>query len=299
MSKDLLRLLVVVILIAGITTAVYFILNQPDKKRKMYNDYISQIQTEEYQDYNYLTKEWEISNSQNTSSLALNNPNIAKHLKMCDALKTQVEENLLLLNYAKKVDETAQKSLKKKIETYNEKAYGKNGVSYQAKYLYNYYVNGYDVYNLPALLQQLFKAMHEMEISATEVLNELVPYVQKNVFNGQRPDDLKYVLNDVYAVIASATTAYTNSGATDELFKNYSNFTSYITKVESLIEQGNQSGFNTLTDLSDFVSAYNKVDRNEVLNLLKSTDKTKFINDKTDEALKTNLTTLLNFMEAE
>ena len=296
MSKDLLRLLVVVILIAGITTAVYFILNQPDKTRKQYNNFISQTQTEEYQNYSYLTKEWQLENALSPTSLALNNPNIAKHIQMCDALKLQVEENLLLLKYAQKRDETAQKSLQSKIDAYNEKAYGKNGVTYQAKYLYNYYVNEYDINNLPALTQQLLATMHEMEKSATELLAELTTYVQKNVFSGNRPNDFKYVLNDFYSLIASATTSYENSGSMDELYKNYGNYSNYIAGIEYLIELAQQNGYHTL-GINGFVVVYNQTERAIVLEMLKAQDKAKFINDQTDETLKANLTTIYNLLE--
>lgn len=57
MSKVLLRLIVVIILIAGITTAVYFVLNKPDESKKVYDQQIATLQKSEYKDYQYLTQE--------------------------------------------------------------------------------------------------------------------------------------------------------------------------------------------------------------------------------------------------
>ena len=57
MSKVLLRLVVVIILIAGITTAVYFVLNKPDESKKVYDQQIAMLQKSGYKDYQYLTLE--------------------------------------------------------------------------------------------------------------------------------------------------------------------------------------------------------------------------------------------------
>ena len=129
MSKVFLRLLVVIILIAGITTAVYFIINQPDENKKLYEDYASLTKTEKYQNFDYLTKEWVNSGTGTPISLVKNDQTLNTHYKLATAIKNQIESNLLLINYAKDVDKTAQKSIAKKIDSAAMMATAKDSIS--------------------------------------------------------------------------------------------------------------------------------------------------------------------------
>ena len=297
MSKVFLRLLVVIILIAGITTAVYFIINQPDENKKLYEDYASLVKTEKYQNFDYLTKEWVNSGTGTPISLVKNDQTLNTHYKLATAIKNQIESNLLLINYAKDVDKTAQKSIAKKIDNFNKKAYGKDGVSYQAKYLYTYYVNENDASNITYLTQRLQVAMHEMELAGTEVLAELSIYVAKNVYNGSRPEDLKYVLNDSLALIASAITSYQNTNAnSDELNSHLAKYQNYLTKFETYVNNGELNGYNSLGDMSNYVELFNSVDRSKVYGMLTAENFVQYLNSQNAED-KANLLAIHNFME--
>ena len=298
MSKVLLRLLVVIILIAGITTAVYFILNQPEKNKKLYDNYASLTKTEKYQDYSYITKEWTDSSNGNPTTLLSGNDNLTNHFRIASAIKKQIEINLLLINYANKVDETAQKSIAKKISKFNEKAYGKDGVSYQAKYLYNYYVNGNDVSKIAYLTGRLQVAFHEMELAGTEVLVELSTYVTKNVYNGMRTNDLKYVFGDTLALIASATASYQNKVSNyDELNSHIGKYERFIKNIETHIKNGDQNGYNTLGFKIPYPQVFNSVDRNKVYEMLIAEDALDYIS-KQNANDKKSLETIYGFMEA-
>lgn len=295
MAKFILRLLVVIVLIAGITTAVYFIVNKPDESKKMYDSYVSLTKTEKYQNFDYLTKEWTQSGGTKTSLVA-GNPKTKQHYNIANALKSQIEANLLLLNYAQSSDKTLQKQVMNKLKVYNEKAYGKFGVSYQAKYLYDYRVNNSDVSNIALFTNKLWVAMHDMEVAGYEAYVALSDYVKTYVFMGEKTNDAKYVLGDVYAVLVGAISDYENTGDTDNLSLNYSQFEKYVTKLDALIAKGEQDGYYSL-NIKDFISAYNAVDKTLVCDLFKAEDKNAYINGL-EVALQDNMRTINVFMEA-
>ena len=304
MSKDLLRLIVVIIIIAVVTTVVYFIINRPDDNKKLYDNYISLIDKDSYQNYDYLTKEFTDTSTNNKVSLVSMSNNLNNHYRLTQAIKLQIEQNLLLINYATKGDDTAQKALHEKMKVYNEKAYGENGVAYQARYLYEYYVEGnYNASTIQGLNDKLLNAMHEMEIAGFDVLIDLDNYVATFVFNSNKPDDLKYVLYDVRALIAGVASSYENSNESgiDELYLNISKYEAYLAKFEQLIISGESNGYKTLinSNLNVFIKSYNLLDKNVIIDLLSAEDKNAFINSQTDETIKKNLTTVLSYLEAK
>ena len=303
MSKDLLRLIVVIVLIAVVTTVVYFIVNRPDDNKKLYDNYMSLVEKQSYKNYDYLTKEFTDKSTNNQVSLVSLSNNLNNHYRLTQAIKLQIEQNLLLINYATKGDDTAQKSLLNKIKDYNEKAYGENGVAYQARYLYEYYLeDNYNASTITSLNNKLLNAMHEMEVAGFNVLSDLNNYVTTYIYSGNKPNDVKYVLYDARALIAGVASSYENSNESDidELYLNIKKYENYLFKFEQLIANGESNGYNTLinSNLNAFIKSYNLLDREVIINLISAEDKNAFINSQTDETIKKNLTTLLSYLEA-
>ena len=303
MSKDLLRLIVVVVLIAVVTTVVYFVVNRPDDNKKLYDNYIALTQEDGYKNYEYLTKEFTLESGAKVSLISLNS-NLNNHYRLTQAIKAQIEQNLLLLNYADKGDKTAQEKVLSDLEEYNTKAYGQDGVAYQARYLYEYYVSGnYDVININSLFDKLLNAIHEMELAGNTVIGSLNNYVVTYIYDGVKPNDVKSVMYDATALVACATASYQNKNSSnkDELYLNIGEYESMLAKLESLVAIGEEKGFNTLINdsLNTFISSYNALDRETILNMLTAVDRTQYINTQTNEDVKLNLTKVLNYLEAE
>ena len=302
MSKDLLRLIVVVVLIAVVTTVVYFVVNRPDDNKKLYDNYIALTQEDGYKNYEYLTKEFTLESGAKVSLISLNS-NLNNHYRLTQAIKAQIEQNLLLLNYADQGDKTAQEKVLSDLEEYNTKAYGQDGVAYQARYLYEYYLeDNYNASTITSLNNKLLNAMHEMEVAGFNVLSDLNNYVTTYIYNGNKPNDVKYVLYDARALIAGVASSYENSNESDidELYLNIKKYENYLSKFEQLIANGESTGYNTLinSNLNAFIKSYNLLDREVIINLISAEDKNAFINSQTDETIKKNLTTLLSYLEA-
>lgn len=302
MSKYLLRLIVVILLIVVVTVVVWLILNRPDESKKIYDEYISLIDDEGYQNYEYFTKEFTDPVTQTSSTLLNFNTNINSHYRVTNAIKEDIELNLMLLNYVTSYDEVAQDGVLDAIANYNSVAYGADGVAYQARYLYEYYVAGnYNQANVEALINKLLVTMHNMEVAGANVLTVLKPYVQTYVYAGNQPEDIKYVLYDTRALVASSVAnSYENTDDTDKLYQFFNNYNAYMTKLETLISTGEENGYNTLvnTSTTKFIDSYNALETETLIGLFNALNKTTYINSQTDENIKTHLTNIVTYLEA-
>lgn len=301
MSKVLLRFIVVVLLIAGITTAVYFILNKPDESKKVYDDYISLQKTSGYNDYEYLTKSIDggdgIVNAQN-DSLSVFSEEVDIHYAYSNAIKQQIEKLSLLCAYAEDCDSKEQDAVRDAIDIFNKSVYGEAGVAYQAKYLYNYQTTeGYDPSSLGGLKQALLDAFMIMEKNGAAALDKLVPFVQKYVFDSAKIGEIGFFLYDLRGMVVSGEVAqYEALVNKDEI--NKARFVAYVKRVTSAIESGEKDGFNTLNDstMRSVMQSYNSLSRSAIVGLFGALNVTEYINAQ-QEADKQNLIAVYNFME--
>ncbi len=301
MSKYLLRLIVVILLIAIVTTVVWLLLNRPDNSKRIYENYISLTERESYQNYEYFTKPLTDSSTGTQSAIINFNTNLSAHYRLVSAIKEQIEQNILLINYASAYDESAQDAVLDALDAYNDVAYGTNGVTYQARYLYEYYVSGeFSAENVEILINNLLIALHSMEQAGATALQQLKSYLVNNVYEGSTPEDVKYILYDARAIVAVSATSYENAGTTDELHKYFNNYSKYLTKFETLIQNGTKNGFNTLitADLMNFIDNYNAVPYETLVDFIRASDKNAYINALTDDVLKTHLTGIYSYLEA-
>lgn len=301
MSKVLLRFIVVVLLIAGITTAVYFILNKPDESKKVYDDYISLQKASGYKDYEYLTKSIDggggIVNAQN-DSLTVFSEEVDIHYAYSNAIKQQIEKLSLLCAYAEDCDSKEQDTVRDAIDKFNKSVYGEAGVAYQAKYLYNYQATeGYDPSSLGGLKQALLDAFMTMEKNGAAALDKLVPFVQKYVLDNAKISEIGFFLYDLRGVVVSGEVAQyealVNKGEI-----NKARFVAYVKSVTSAIESGEKDGFNTLNDstMRSVMQSYNSLSRGMIVELFGAVNMTEYINAQ-QEADKQNLIAVYNFME--
>lgn len=295
MSKVLLRLIVVVILIAGITAAVYFVLNKPDDSKKVYNQQISLIQKSEYKDYQYLTQEIKGKDG----IYIVKDGDLKTEYLYAQAMKDQIEMLEFLCAYANNVDKNVQNDVLDAIKNYNTSAFGKDGVTYLAKYLYNYSSSeAYDAASIGGLNTQLIAAFKKMQRDGGVVLDKLVPFVKSVVYNGANIDEIEFFLYDLRGMIACGQISQYDSLENKNQVQT-SKFTSYINKLTSVIEEGKVNGFNTLntSDLRKVMNAYNALDRANIVGLFRAENQTTYINDQEDETIKTNLNIINSFME--
>ncbi len=296
MSKVLLRLVVVIILIAGITTAVYFVLNKPDESKKVYDQQIAMLQKSGYKDYQYLTLEIKGRDG----IYIVKDGDLKTEYTFTQAIKEQIEMLGFLCAYAKDVNKSAQKDVLSAIKTYNTSAYGKDGVAYLAKYIYNYESSvSYDAASIGGLNNQLIEAFKKMQSSGSAVLDKLVPYVKTSVYNNAKIDEIEFVLYDLRAMVSCAQIAQYDS-INDKNKVQTSKFEQCIEqKLTPLIEEGKKDGFNTLNsgELCSVISAYNALDRANIVGLLRAENTATYLNEQKDETIKANLTIISKYLE--
>ncbi len=302
MSKDIIRIIVVIVLIAIVTTIVWFVINKPDDNKKLYDNYISLTKDDGYKNYDYFTKEIIDENNGNVYTILDESFRLKQHFRLIEAIKNQIEKDLILLDYVSTVDSKVQDNLLNRLKNYNNVAFGDDGVSYQARYLYEYITrNKVDNTVKNGLIIKLINVMHEMEIVGRELIGDLNNFVVTYVYNGTKIEDIAYVLSDMHSVIASACSMYENVGNDDSLNENIGKYENYLTRVESLIEQGEKNGYNTLAseDMQEFILNYNLLSRELIIGLLNADNKTEYITNQTDQAITYSLTKVLNFLEGE
>lgn len=300
MSKDIIRIIVVIVLIAIVTTIVWFVINKPDDNKKLYDNYISLTKDDGYKNYDYFTKEIIDENNGNVYTILDESFRLKQHFRLIEAIKNQIEKDLILLDYVSTVDSKVQDNLLNRLKNYNNVAFGDDGVSYQARYLYEYITrNKVDNTVKNGLIIKLINVMHEMEIVGRELIGDLNNFVVTYVYNGTKIEDIAYVLSDMHSVIASACSMYENVGNDDSLNENIGKYENYLTRVESLIEQGEKNGYNTLAseDMQEFILNYNLLSRELIIELLNADNKTEYITNQTDQAITYSLTKVLNFLE--
>lgn len=295
MSKFILRLLVVIILIAGVTTAVYFILNKPDESKKIYDLQTTTSQKGEYKDYEYLTKEIKGK----TGMYIVKDGELKNEYLYTQAIKEQIEKLQYLCAYTKDIDKSEQKEVLEAIKTYNTSAYGENGVTYLAKYLYNYESSdAYSTTTVDGLKEQLVNAFKQMQRDGRTALDKLVPFVKKNVYMNTNIDEIEFFLYDLRGMISCAEIAQYDSFDSKTKVQT-SKFTNYLSKLNSLINNGVSSGFNTLnsSELRKVMDAYNALDRADIVGLFRSDDTTKYFAGIKNETAKVNLQVINDYME--
>ena len=295
MSKVLLRLIVVIILIAGITTAVYFVLNKPDESKKVYDQQIATLQKSEYKDYQYLKQE--IKGREGI--YIVKDGDLKIEYTYTQAIKEQIEMLGFLCAYAKDVDTSAQKEVLSAINTYNTSAYGKDGVTYLAKYIYNYQSSeSYDPASIGGLNSQLIEAFRKMQRNGSVALDKLVPFVKTSVYNNAKIDEIEFVLYDLRAMVACGQISQYDS-IKDKNNVQTSKFSKCIAKLTSLIEKGKNDGFYTLnfSDLRKVMNAYNALDRVNIVGLFRTENTTKYLDEQKDETIKANLKIISQYME--
>ncbi len=295
MSKVLLRLIVVIILIAGITTAVYFVVNKPDESKKVYDKQIALLQKSEYKDYQYLTQE--IKGRE--GMYIVKEGELLNEYKYAQAIKEQIEMLEFLCAYAKDVNKNAQKDVLSAIKAYNASAYGKDGVTYLAKYIYNYESGeSYDAASIGGLNNQLIEAFKKMQRNGSVALDKLVPFVKTSVYNNAKIDEIEFVLYDLRAMAACGQIAQYDS-IKDKNKVQTSKFTKCIEKLTFSIEYGKNNGFNTLNsaEMRSVMSAYNALDRAIVVGLLRAENTTTYVNEQKDETTKANLNIISMYLE--
>lgn len=301
MSKVVWRFVVVVLLIVGITTAVYFILNKPDASKKVYDDFVSLQKTSEYSDYGYLTKEIEgsgaIVNSSN-DSLNLYSDDLDIQYAYANAIKEQIEKLLHLSAYIENFDSKAQKEVIEALKKYNDVVYGDKGVSSQAKYLYNYLVaEDYDPASIGGLKMNLLNSIRNMQSVGRVALDKLVPFIRNSVYQNATIVDIKFVLYDLRGMVASGENAQYES-LVDKNQVDTSKFVSYVKNLTNLIETGESNGFNTLndSDMREVLNAYNNLGRAQLIGLFRAVNSSEYLSSQEGDT-KSYLITIYNFLE--
>ena len=298
MSKVVLRLVVVILIIAGITSAIYFILNRPDQSKKIYNTFISNIEKENYKDFDYLTKKFTVEGKQ--TQCITSEGDLLYEYTLADVIKTQIENCQYLCAYAKNVDTNAQENVLKALKNYNEIAYGNDGISHQAKYYYNFKNKENDGVrpDTDRLEYKLIQSLMNMQREGVKVLEKLVPFVKNSVYQGTKIDEISFILYDLRASVASGEIAQLDEKNNISL-EQRNKFNKYIEKLTQLINSGESDGFYLLNDseLKNVIFSYNSLERTYIIDMFKAEDTLDYIGKIEDKNIKKNLTYIYDYLE--
>ena len=137
MSKYVLRLIVVLVIVVGVTVGVVLFLTRPDPNLAIFNMYVQSTNETRYSQHRYLNTTYVDKDGNASTTVIAKEPAVKHYYDLARTVNGYVEEYLAKAKFAKNFGSAAD-GLKTKLTAYFDATNNNNGSGYWAKAFYDY-----------------------------------------------------------------------------------------------------------------------------------------------------------------
>ena len=304
MTKDLLKLIVVILAIVIITSIVIYFTNQKGYGSSFYDDYDNYVASQEYENLSYISKDTTRADLSYNSLISLSTE-IDLQYSLFTCLNKELIYWVSLSKYLDDVKSSYYNNYKTELSAIKDIFSGNDGVAKLSEDFYNFvnssttYIvsNSNSVANFNAYVKKLGISLIKLNNQSLNLLNCIKAVVINNIYDGKIPYTVQTSLLNLQTLQAEQIikTYSVTSGETSSA--NISALASYLTSITEVYDYLISSGTSySYENSKEFIDAISILTQEQISEYLASFSKETYLYNVSDLALLNELTVIYNYI---